>query len=46
MASAREKVLMTAFARLTSRRRTMRAVEMSNKSGSSLDTVSFLTLMG
>ena len=46
MASAREKVLMMELARLTSRTRTMRAVEMRSNSGSSLETVSFLTLIG
>ena len=46
IASAREKVLMTASARLTSRSKTMRAVEMSSNNGSSFDTVSFLTLIG
>ena len=46
MASAREKVLMTAAARLTSRSKIIRAVEIRRRSGSSLETVSFLTLMG
>ena len=46
MASAREKVLMMASERLTSSNNTMRAVEMSSSSGSSFETVSFLTLMG
>ncbi len=46
IASAREKVLMIASARLTSRRRTIRAVEINKRSGSSLETVSFLTLIG
>ena len=46
MASARENELMTASAKLTSRRRTISAVDISRRSGSSLETVSFLTLMG
>ena len=46
MASAREKVLIAASPRLTSRMRTMRAVEINSRSGSSFDTVSFLTLIG
>ena len=46
MASAREKVLIMAPERLTSRMRTMRAVEIKSNSGSSFDTVSFLTRMG
>ena len=46
MASAREKVLITASARLTSRSSTIRAVEIRSRSGSSFETVSFLTLMG
>ena len=46
IASAREKELMMASERVTSRMRTMRAVEMRRRSGSSLLTVSFLTLMG
>ena len=46
IASAREKVLMTASARLTSRSKMMRAVEIRRRSGNSLETVSFLTLMG
>ena len=46
MASAREKVLVTASARLTSRSNTMRAVEIRRRSGSSLDTVALWTLIG
>ena len=46
IASAREKVLMTASARLTSRSSTIKAVEIRSSSGSSFETVSFLTLMG
>lgn len=46
MASAREKVLETAAARLVSSSKMMRAVEIRRSKGSSLDTVSFLTLMG
>ncbi len=46
IASARENVLIIASARLTSNNRTMSAVEIKSKRGSSLDTVSFLTLMG
>lgn len=46
MASAREKVLVTASARLTSIRRTMSAVEIKSSKGNSLEIVSFLTLMG
>ena len=45
-ASLREKMLVVASARVVSRTRTMRAVEMRSKSGSSLETVSFLTRMG
>ena len=46
MASAREKVLIMAPDRLTSSIRTMRAVEIRSRRGSSFETVSFLTLMG
>ena len=46
MASLREKTLLTAFVRLASRKSTMRAVEISRRRGSSLETVAFLTLMG
>ena len=46
IASAREKVLVMAPERLTSRIRTMRAVEIKSNRGNSLLTVSFLTLMG
>ena len=46
MASAREKVLITASARLTSNSKMIRAVEIKSRSGSSLETVSFWTLMG
>lgn len=46
MASAREKVLMIALERVVSKIKTISVVEMSKRSGSSLDTVSFLTLMG
>ena len=45
-ASAREKVLNRASDRLTSRTRTMKAVEIKSRSGSSLLTVSFLILTG
>ena len=41
IASAREKVLITASARLTSKSRMIRAVEIRSRSGSSLETVSF-----
>ena len=46
MASLRLKTLLIALVRLTSRNRTMTAVEISRRSGSSLTTVFFLTLMG
>lgn len=46
IASAREKVLITASARLTSSNKMIRAVEMRSRSGSSLETVSFWTLIG
>ena len=46
IASLREKMLVMASVRVMSRMRVMRAVEMSRRSGSSLETVSFLTLMG
>lgn len=46
IASAREKVLMTASARLTSNNNVISAVEIRSSSGSSLETVSLLTLMG
>ena len=46
IASLREKTLFKASVKLVSRKRTMRAVEMRRRSGSSFDTVSFLTLMG
>lgn len=46
MASAREKVLMMASDRLTSSSNTMSAVEIRSRRGSSLETVSLLTLMG
>ena len=41
IASAREKVLITASARLTSKSKMIRAVEIRSRSGSSLETVSF-----
>ena len=46
MASARENELMIASDKLTSSNRTIKDVEMSSKSGSSLEIVSFWTLMG
>ena len=46
MASARENVLMMASERLTSSSNTISAVEMRSRRGSSLETVSLLTLMG
>ena len=46
MASAREKVLMMASDRLISSSNTMSAVEIRSRRGSSLETVSLLTLMG
>ena len=46
IASAREKVLMIASERLTSSNNTIRAVEIRRSRGSSLETVSLLTLMG
>ena len=46
MASAREKVFIMAPPRLTSRIRTMRAVEINSNNGNSFETVSFLTLKG
>ena len=45
-ASLREKTLAVAPARLTSRNKTMRAVEIRRRSGNSLETVAFLILMG
>ena len=45
-ASLREKMLVVASARVVSRTKTMRAVEMRSSRGSSLETVSFLTRMG
>ena len=46
IASAREKVLMMASERLTSSSNTISAVEIRSKRGSSLETVSLLTLIG
>ena len=46
IASARENTLMVASARLTSRSRIIRAVEMSSNNGSSLDTVALVILIG
>lgn len=44
--SARVIVLASAFMRIVSRKRTIRAVEMRRRSGSSFDTVSFLMRIG
>ena len=46
MASAREKVLMTASAKLTSSSNIISAVDISSSKGSSFETVSLLTLIG
>ena len=46
MASALENVLTTASEKLISRRRTTNAEEIRRSSGSSLETVSFFTLIG
>ncbi len=46
MASLREKTLAMASVRVVSKTKTMSAVEISKSRGSSLETVSFLTLMG
>lgn len=46
IASAREKVLITEPEREVSKSSTIKAVEISKRSGSSLETVSFLTLIG
>lgn len=46
MASAREKVLMTASDRLTSSSNIISAVDISRSRGSSFETVSLLTLIG
>ena len=46
MASAREKVLVTASVRLVSNNSTINAEEMSSSNGSSFETVSFLILIG
>ena len=45
-ASLREKTLVSASVKLVSRKRIISAVEMRRRSGSSLETVFFLTLMG
>ena len=46
IASLREKMLVADSAREVSRIRTIRAVEIKRRSGSSLETVSFLTRIG
>jgi len=44
--SAREMVFAAAFMRMVSRKRTMRAVEISNSNGSSFEVVFFLMRIG
>ena len=46
MASAREKMLVSASAKLISSSKTISAVEIRRRSGNSFETVVFLTLMG